>query len=267
MFRRATKLAFKPAGICRYLPHVRAITTTAPKNGKTTTTATTKLKYQKAYSKMNTQETEERLGLIFKKFERDAVSISQMLADAKPEFKGLGEEQVEGTKKKIFNNIIDLINVEGYPSEANDDFNKANVNDLVAFILPIVTAFQRGTGRELRLQRERDIITTNFIGNGDHKFAFVVEAQKAFIGQARRLCMLALKEMGDNNPGGVLYGFVTSGDCWRIIRYQGGIFTQTDPVQVVFRTMEHEKEKWLKESSIIVDFLHAALRSGGFVAE
>ncbi|PUU73018.1 hypothetical protein B9Z19DRAFT_1136116 [Tuber borchii] len=216
---------------------------------------------------MNTRETEKRLGFHFNEFERDAVSISQMLADVKPEFKELGEEEVMGIKEQIFHYILGFIEIEGYPSEANDNFNKANVNDLVLLVLfPIVRASQGQTGRELRLLREKDIITTNFIGTRDRKFAFIVEAQKASIGQAKRLCMLALKEMGDNNPGGVIHGFVTSGDCWQIIRYQREIFTQTDPVQLVFRTMERDKAKWLKESSIIVDFLNAALRSEGFVA-
>ena len=216
---------------------------------------------------MDMQETEKRLGLMFHEFEKHAISTSQMLADVKPEIKGLGEEQVERAKENIFNSIVDLIKIQGYPTESNDNFNKASVNDLVFFILlPIYTAFRRETGRELRLQREKDTISTDFIGVGDRKYVFVVEAAKSSIGQAKRACMLALKEMGDNNPGGVIYGLVTSGDVWQIIRYQREIFTQTDPVQAVFRAMEHDKAKWFKESSIIVDCLDAALRSEGFVA-
>ena len=217
---------------------------------------------------MNMQEIEERLGLMVpEEFEKHAIPASQMLADAKPEIKGLGEEQVEHTKEKVFNNIVEFIEAEGYPTEFDVYFDKTKINDLVASILlPIVIAFRRETGRELHLQRELDTISTNFIGVKGRKFVFVVEAAMLSIGQAKRGCMLALKEMGDNNPGGVVYGLVTSGDVWQIIRYQREIFTQTDPIEVVFRTMERNKAKWLKESSIIVNFLHAALRSEGFVA-
>ena len=219
---------------------------------------------------MNVQETEKKLGLRFREFEKHAISPSQMLADVKAEIQGLGEEQVERAKDEVFNRIISLGPGEGYPV-VYDDRNNAKARDLVLFtVFPILIAFQRETGRKVHLQRgDRrvgDTISANFVGFGDRKYVFLVEATKSSIGQARSACMLALKEMGDNNPGGVLYGLVASGDFWQIIRYQREVFTQTDPVQVGFHTMKRDKAKWLKESSIIVDFLHAALRSEGFVA-
>ena len=208
---------------------------------------------------------------MFCQFEKHAISASQMLADAKPEIKGLGEEQVKRTKDKVFQNILDSIEGGGYPTESEDNCNNAMVRSLVASILlPILAAFRHETGRSVRLQRgDRkvgDTISANFIGYGDRRLVFIVEAAQPSIWPAKRACMLALKEIGDNNPGGIVYGLVTSGDAWQIIRYQREIFTQTDPVQVVFRTMERDKAKWLKESSIIVDFLDAAMRSEGFVA-
>ena len=216
---------------------------------------------------MNIQETEERLGFKLGEFAKRAIPASRMVANAKPEIKGLGEEQVERAKEKVFNNTVQFIEAEGYPTEFDFFFDEAKISDLVAIILlPIVIAFRRETGRKLHLQRELDTISTNFIGIKGHKFVFVAEAAKSSIGQAKRGCMLTLKEMGDNNPGGVIYGLVTSGDVWQIIRYQREIFTQTNSIQVAFRTMEHDKAKWLKESSIIVDFLDTALRSEGFVA-
>ena len=195
---------------------------------------------------MNVQRTEKRLGLMFYEFEKHAISASQMLADAKPEIKGLGEEQVQCTKETVFNNIIELVEGEGYPTEFEDNCNNVRVRGLVYSILvPILIAFRGETGREVRLQRgnrkEGDTISANFVGFGDRKFVFVVEAAKSSIWQAKKACMLALKEMGDNNPAGVVYGLVTSGDAWEIIRYQHKIFTQTDTIQVVFRTMERDK--------------------------
>ena len=229
------------------------------KNGKITTT-TTKVNFRKAYSKMNMQEIEKKLGLTFSQFEKAAVSIRQMLADTKPEIKGLGEEQLERAKEKVFDNTVGLVEGAKYPG-------KGRAGTLAALIfIPVLAAFQRETGRKLRLLRKTDTISATVVGTKDHKFFLVAEAKKAEIGNVKRQLMLALKEVGDNNPGGVVYGLVTFGDFWQIIRYQREIFTQTDPVQVVFPTMGCDKAKWLKESSIIVDFLDAVLRSEEFVA-
>jgi len=231
---------------------------------------------------MNVQEAEKRLGLTFSKFEKDAVSICQMLADTKPESKGLGEEQVKCVKEKVFNNIVDLIEVSGYPTEANEYFEKANVDDLVLHIIfPIFTAFRRATGRYLFLPREKEIFSMNskarrgnfqefvcvdIIGIGNRKFIFVVKTTKSSIGQAKRECMLALKDMGDKNGGGFVYGFVASGEFWQMICYDGSVFTQTRPIPVLFPAVEREKEMWLKESSVIVDCIHTALKRGGFAS-
>ena len=209
---------------------------------------------------MNMQEIEKKLGLTFSQFEKAAVSIRQMLADTKPEIKGLGEEQVERAKEKVFDNIVGLVEGAKYPG-------KGRASTLAALIfIPVLAAFRRETGRKLRLQRKTDTISATLVGAKGYKFLLVAEAKKAGIGNVKRQLMLALKEVGDNNPGGVVYGLVASGDFWHIIRYQRKIFTQTDPIQVAFRTMGRDKAKWLKESSIIVDFLDAVLRSEGFVA-
>ncbi|RPA94612.1 hypothetical protein L873DRAFT_1700889 [Choiromyces venosus 120613-1] len=106
----------------------------------------------------------------------------------------------------------------------------------------------------------------DFIGVGDRKFVFVVEPKKSSVGHAKRQCLLALKGMGDNNDGGILYGFVTSGEQWQMIRYDGMAFTQTDRFHVLFGTMGHEKEIWMNEGSVIVNCIPTALSSGGLVA-
>ena len=232
---------------------------------------------------MNMYEAEERLGLTFGKFESDAVPISQMLADTKkPESKGLGGEQVKYAKEKTFDDVVEIIEVNGYPTEANEHFEKANVDALVLrIIFPIFVAFKRATGRYLFLRRDKEIFPMNpktrrgnfqefvcedLIGIGDRKFIFLVKTTKSSIGEAKRECMLALKDMGDRNGGGFVYGFVASGEFWQVIRYDGSVFTQTRPIPVLFPAVEREKEMWLKESSVIVDCIHTALKSGGFAS-
>ncbi|RPB00452.1 hypothetical protein L873DRAFT_1680721 [Choiromyces venosus 120613-1] len=105
----------------------------------------------------------------------------------------------------------------------------------------------------------------DMVGVGNRKFVFLVEAKKSSLGEAKRRCLLAMKDMGDSNGGDIVYGFVTTGEQWQMFRYDGLAFTQTGNFQVLFHTMGQDKGKWMKEASIIVDCIHAAFRSGGFV--
>ncbi|KAG0131727.1 hypothetical protein HOY82DRAFT_559295 [Tuber indicum] len=302
MFKLATKRAFGPASICRCYPNAhhasRATGTTTkkstnpkhktacsgvPTGGDTISTGkkrTTNPRYRTAFSKVSMLDAEMRLGFTFRKFERNAIPTSQMVTQVKSDIKGLLDDQLQQAKEKVFNNLVEFIEVEGYPTESDEDFKEANVNDLVLLtIFPILAAFRRKTGRQLELIREKEIISTysetggyeefvgmDFIGIGSRRFVFVVEAKMSSIGQAKRQCLLALKDMGESNGGGILYGFVTTGEQWQMIRYDCGVFTQTSRFQVLFDRMEHEKEKWMREASIIVDCFHAAFRSGGSLA-
>ncbi|RPA93365.1 hypothetical protein L873DRAFT_1748747 [Choiromyces venosus 120613-1] len=277
MFRLASKLAFKSVGIYRHRLQVhyarRAINTTLQKK------RTTNAKYKTAYSKVTMEEAEKRLGFMITEFEDDAIPVSLMLAEAKPEIEGLGKDEVQETKAKVYDHIVEFLEGEGYPTESDEDFKEANINDLVfAIIIPIIAAFRHKTGRKLRLRREKEItavdsetggyqesIMMDLIAVGSRKFVFLVEAKRSSLGEAKRQCLLAMKDMGDNNGGGVVYGFVTTGEQWQMLRYDGTVFTQTENFLVLFPNMGQEKGRWMKGHSIIVDCIHAALRSGGFV--
>ncbi|RPA92424.1 hypothetical protein L873DRAFT_1817612, partial [Choiromyces venosus 120613-1] len=267
MFRLATKLALKSAGIYRYGPQVHY--------------ASRAMGTLTAYSKVTMQEAEKRLGFMVREFEKNAISVSHLLAQYKPEIEGLGKDEIQKTKEQVYDNIVQFIEGEGYPTESDEDFKEANVNDLVLLIiLPILTAFRRKTGRNLYLQREKEIIAADsetggyqefvmvgFIGVGNQKFVFVVEAKKSSVGQAKRQCLLAMKDIADRNGGGVVYGFVTTGEEWQMFRYDSTVFTQTCKFQALSQNMTQEKGTWMKEASIVVDCIHAALRSGGFVVD
>lgn len=55
-------------------------------------------------------------------------------------------------------------------------------------------------------------------------------------------CLLAMKDMRDNNGGvGKVYGFITTGESWQILSYNGG-FQVTNKIDVVFLTMGEDKE-------------------------
>jgi len=50
-------------------------------------------------------------------------------------------------------------------------------------------------------------------------------------------CLLAMRDVWDNNGGGVMYGFVTIGESWRILRYDRKPFKRTERMDVLFELM------------------------------
>ncbi|KAF8421632.1 hypothetical protein EV426DRAFT_704814 [Tirmania nivea] len=137
------------------------------------------------------------------------------------------------------NYSLKKVELDGYPTEADEDFSEGDVKDLVYCILAsIVSDIWRKTGRNVRLIREEEIISTdNEMGNREEfivadrisvteeRVVLVMEGKKASIGEARKQCLLAMRDCWDNNAikegnsdAGVLYGFVTTGKDWAMIR-------------------------------------------------
>jgi len=65
-------------------------------------------------------------------------------------------------KKRVYRRILEYIGIEGYPAEASAGFKEPKVSDLVySIISPILSDFRRKTGRKLRLEREKVVISTD----------------------------------------------------------------------------------------------------------
>ena len=56
------------------------------------------------------------------------------------------------------------------------------------------------------------------------QYVLVAESKKSPTGEAKRQCMLAMNDMWDHNNSGEVYGFVTTGEWWRMIKYDGTTF-------------------------------------------
>jgi len=54
-------------------------------------------------------------------------------------------------------------------------------------------------------------------------------------------CLLSLKDARDQNGGGAVYGFITTGELWQMLKYDGK-FQMTDTMQALFHSMEEKKE-------------------------
>lgn len=98
------------------------------------------------------------------------------------------------------------------------------------------------------------------ISVGEDKFVPIMEARKGTTGEALKQCLLSLKEARDNNGG----GFITTGESWQMIIYDGK-FQISEKMDILFHTMDEAKERWMKDYSVMVDCMHAALSNGGIV--
>ncbi|KAF8532805.1 hypothetical protein BDD12DRAFT_809643 [Trichophaea hybrida] len=239
-----------------------------------------KSKWTTSYSNMSRLQAEKRLGFRIRSIK--AISVDRMLANAKYSLRGEYLDVILKTKERVYDNIVEYLAIEGYPTEGDPDFKEASINHLVyATISPVLGNFIRMTRRNsIQLRSEKEIVSTDgeigsteefvvvdLISVEDEKFILIVEAKRSSLGQAMKQCLLAMKDMRDNN-GGVdeVYGFVTTGESWRMISYDG-TFQVTNKIDLVFNTMGDEKDKWMKDYSVLVDCIHAVLSKGGIVEE
>ncbi|KAF8419541.1 hypothetical protein EV426DRAFT_676743 [Tirmania nivea] len=206
------------------------------------------------------------------------------IRDAEKKSKALGEDAIDEIKQRVYDNLIDYIDAEDYPSDAMANFNEANINDLVyATIVPIIPGFRRKTCRKsLQLQKEREIIAVgseseaeaggveefvvvDLISVKEDRFVIIIEAKRPSVGQAMKQCLLSMFNMRGNNGSGKVFGFITTGESWRMVSFDGTLFQLTYKFDVMFEGMRNEYEKWKKEFSLVVDCMVLALSDGGIV--
>jgi len=107
----------------------------------------------------------------------------------------------------------------------------------------------------------------NQISDAEGSYVVIAEAKRALMGAAMKQCLLSLRDARDNNESGEVYGFVTTGESWRMLKYDGNKFCVSRKFDLVFEGMGEEREKWMNEYSVLVDCMYFALRNGGVVRE
>lgn len=110
-----------------------------------------------------------------------------------------------------------------------------------------------------------EFVVMDLVSVTEEKFVLIIEAKRASLGEAMKQCLLAMKDAWDNNGEGVLYGFVTTGESWRMIRYDGISFEKSEKMDVFFETMGENQQRWIKDYSVLVDCMNLALGTSGIV--
>ncbi|RPB18438.1 hypothetical protein L211DRAFT_871808 [Terfezia boudieri ATCC MYA-4762] len=99
-----------------------------------------KFKWSIPYEEMTIPEAEKRLGV---EFTLRAITVKKMV-EGKSAL--LGKDSISKIKKKVYDNLVGYLEIEGYPSEVDPDFKEANITDLVLFaIYPILCCFKHDT--------------------------------------------------------------------------------------------------------------------------
>jgi len=244
-----------------------------------------KMEYECSYSEMTPAAAEERLRINFQKLLSEAIPVSQMLAEAHLGIKSTSdiestrEDAIKRTKERVWGRIVEYLNIEGYPTEASPDFKRANVNDLILYIIgPILWDFNIVMDEDdILLRRQKELISTDSKTGGYGEFVLIdkvswtkdmlilIIESKPSLGEAIKHCSLAMKDMWDNNAEGRVYGLVTTGEDWRMLSYDGSIFELTEGFAPLFTCTTDGsmgKDRWIKDL-VLVDCIIAALRRRG----
>lgn len=180
------------------------------------------------------------------------------------------------TKMKVYEQIVQYLEIEGEPTEADTDFKEGNISHLVnATISSIVRDFRPKTGcKSMQLRSENVIVSMDGETGGseefvvmdlvlvtNEKFVLIIEAKRTSLGQSMKQYLLTMKDRWGSNSGGVLYGFVTTGESWRMIRYGGILFEKIEKVDVLFDSMGEDQQRWIMHYSALVDCMNFTLET------
>ncbi|KAF8430201.1 hypothetical protein EV426DRAFT_708345 [Tirmania nivea] len=101
-----------------------------------------------------------------------------------------------------------------------------------------------------KLVREKQIISEDLEVGGSEEFVVVdrisvteemyvciIEVKRESLGAAMKQCLLSMKDMGNSNNGGAVFGFVTTGESWSMLRCDGTVFQVTEMFDAIFETM------------------------------
>jgi len=86
------------------------------------------------------------------------------------------------------------------------------------------------------VSRERQLVSVDCKTGGyeefvvsvtDTKYILIIETKTAALIAVMRQCLLVLKDIGDSNREGIVYGFITTEGSWRMLSYAGQAFKVT----------------------------------------
>lgn len=92
-------------------------------------------------------------------------------------------------------------------------------------------------------------------------YVLIVEAKRSDLDKAFQQCALVIRDAyAQNNDNVPIYGFMTTGVQWKLIKYDGTQFQLSEDFSAAFPLMKDERERWMRECSKIVDVIYSTLK-------
>lgn len=111
---------------------------------------------------------------------------AKMLANENDNLDGEVGDSILRTEEVVYYNIVKFLDIEGYPTEANESFKEANVSDLVYSIKsPSIFEFRSRRGRKGGAVREGE--SDHIYGQGDRRRGGICCGRSHFGGR-RKIC-------------------------------------------------------------------------------
>ncbi|RPA99337.1 hypothetical protein L873DRAFT_1828058 [Choiromyces venosus 120613-1] len=131
------------------------------------------------------------------------------------------EDTIKAIKDEVYKKIVLYLDIEPAPTDHLHlmEANAAMMSNCSGKKKKIISEDSETGGHEE--------LVVDVISLTKEKYILIVEAYRESLGAAMAQCLLAMKDMGDSNQGGVVYGFVTTEDRWRMLSYDGGSFQVT----------------------------------------
>lgn len=223
-------------------------------------------RYTTSYSNVTQRDAEKRIG----------IRIINLTQEEKDPFDIVGEVREVSQKitEKVYGRLVDSIKAEGFPSGGIEPFKEVVINDFVGDVMRVVVSEYKTESRKenIILTREKEIIgedeetggnmefvLIDTISVSEDRYLIVIEVKKDIMEKGLVQCLLSLKDMYDvNGDGRVVYGFVTTGVDWKLIKYDGS-FIISDKMTLLFSRMSERKEEWLEKYSQVVDIIYRTI--------
>ncbi|KAF8458055.1 hypothetical protein BGX38DRAFT_1265349 [Terfezia claveryi] len=160
---------------------------------------------------------------------------------------------LDATKEEVYKEIKRFLRI----AEEDPDIKEASINHLVyGVVSPVLEYYIDTTGREtVQLRSEKELLSTDDDPGREEEHVVVdlIELKREeyiLIVEAKRSSV------------GTIYGFVTTGKCWRMIIYDGESFQKSEEMVVLFDAMGSDRQRWMDSYSVVVECNYFALGHG-----
>ncbi|KAJ3382883.1 hypothetical protein HDU92_004511 [Lobulomyces angularis] len=226
-----------------------------------------KLEWKRSYSSCTQSEAEERIGKRFTDICNNARPVNELL-DLNNTI-----DKSKNIKDEIYKGLCMCIDLEDYPIGNIEPFKEANTADFAFIVLANVMKYYKDTENisSIKLRRESTIVSKdNQTGGREEyivvdcielidRYILVVETKNTNLISCLKQCILALKDCYDNNNDGKrVFGLLTTGIAWQMVTYKDGEISISEEIPVAFPLMMQNKDRWMKDYSLIIDCMQTS---------